>query len=127
VIEIRDADYRKFPRRPFRVRVEIDDLIRNRRLKATAVDLNPMGIAVESKAFNMGETVSLRCPSPEGNYHLHINGQVVRIEERDGKRVVGIEFFDMEEWVFEELRTFAYTDRAKQPLVLVLTDAILAR
>ncbi len=128
MIEIRDADHRKFPRRTFEARVRIHDHIRNRDVDTRAIDVNPMGMAVESRAFTMGETVSVRFPSPGGAYNLHVNGQVVRIEERPGKKpLVGIEFFDIEEWIFDELCAYVYEERGQKPLVLVLTDAVASR
>lgn len=117
MIIINEADHRKFPRRDFSVKVRIHDPVKGRDYDATALDINPMGMALESKrSMSEGEVISLRFPSPEGDYQLAVQGQVVRAS---GKHLA-IEFFDLEDWIFEELCAYVYDRNGNRPLVLAV-------
>ncbi len=122
MIDIKDSDFRKFPRRSFTARVRIHDHIRGRTVSANATDINPMGMFIETKrSFQNGETVSLVFPSPEGDYELSVTGEVVRVRPRgDGKRSgVAVEFFGHEDWIFDELCSYVYG--ADGPKALTIT------
>ena len=125
MIVIKEADHRKFPRRRYSARVHIRDHIQGRATTGSAVDINPMGIYLECRRrFSAGEVVSLRFPSPDGDYFLMVKGQVVRVDPSGpGRRGgVAIEFYDQDDWIFDELCSYVYDTGTQRP-VLVSLDA----
>ncbi|MFT5434086.1 MAG: hypothetical protein ACI9OJ_004799 [Myxococcota bacterium] len=98
-------DHRKFPRRAFIGRVELIEYIHGRQSVAVATDINPMGMRLDTKRVpTMGEVLTLKFPSPKGDYDLTVSGEVMRIE----KGACGVEFFGLEDWIFEELCAYVY-------------------
>lgn len=106
---------RKFVRRGFRRPVRVMEFIHGRESQCEAVDLNPMGMFLKTrKRYRLGETVTVRFPSPAGDYEMVLNGEVVRIvgnvesRETGAECGVGIRFFGMAHWDFNELFEFVY-------------------
>ena len=107
MIVMTDLDMRKFPRREYTVPVEVHDHVRGKRAIAQALDINPFGMFLQTRAsMAVGEILTLHFASPEGGYELCISGQVVRTGGRGGG--VGVEFFDVDDWIFEELCGYVY-------------------
>ena len=103
-------DNRKFPRKPFHAKVRIHDNIHGKWTSGEALDINPMGLLlVPRRQFTIGETLDLSFPSTEGDYNLTVSGEVMRLdEESDRKGAVAVEFFGMEDWIFDELCRYVY-------------------
>jgi len=123
LIIIRDIDHRKFPRRSFDASVTVTDSLTGKDHVVSAIDINPMGVLIETRRpFTMGSVVDLSFMSPEGDYNLRLTGQVVRVlEAGPGRKAsAGIEFFEMEDWILEELCAYVYAADEAQPLVLVV-------
>jgi hypothetical protein len=87
-----------------------------------AKDINPMGLLLETRRhFRVGETVSLSFPAPSGEYHLRVSGEVLRVHTGGLSRRIGevaVEFFGLEDWIFEELCNYVY-DQEKVPVLQV--------
>ena len=116
------TDYRKFPRRKFTAKVRIHDHIHGKWIAGEAVDINPMGLLlVPRRTLNLGEIITVSFPSPEGDYDLSVNGEVVRVDDGKTSRKPGaaVEFFGLDDWVFEELCRFVF--EGKQDLQLTVT------
>ena len=74
-----------------------------------------MGMQIETRrAFSEGEIVSLRFPAPQGEYNLTVSGEVVRA----ARGSIGIEFFDLEDWIFDELCAYVYQTDDDRALVV---------
>ena len=116
---VKTADLRKFPRRRFDVRVTIHDHIRGRRTLGRAVDVKPMGLLLAARAgFGRGETIALRFPAPAGGYDLTAAGEIVRIEQHRGKTTYALEFFGVDDSVFEVLCRYVYAKDAELVLMV---------
>jgi len=104
------SDNRKFPRKPFQAKVRIHDNIHGKWTSGEALDINPMGLLlVPRRQFTVGEILDLSFPSMEGEYNLTVSGEVMRVEdEADRKGAVAVEFFGMEDWIFDELCRYVY-------------------
>lgn len=119
MIIIKHADHRKFPRRRFDALVRIEDHIRGRESIGSALDINPMGMLIETrKALCLGEIVTLSFQAPDGANIIRVSGEVIRIEGHGRGRQVGIEFFELEDWIFEELCGYVYDTDEPRPLVV---------
>ena len=66
-------------------------------------------LLVPRRQFTVGEILDLSFPSMEGEYNLTVSGEVMRVEdEADRKGAVAVEFFGMEDWIFDELCRYVY-------------------
>ena len=116
------SDNRKFPRKTFEAKVRIHDHIHGKWTKGVAIDINPMGLLiVPRRSFNVGESIDLSFPSTEGEHDLKVSGEVVRVDSPGGDRKggVAVEFFGMEDWMFEELCRYVYGE--DQDAILTVT------
>lgn len=118
---------RKFVRRLFRRPVRVMEFIHGRESQCEAVNLNPMGMFLKTrKRYRLGETVTVRFPSPAGDYEMVLNGEVVRVvgpveaRETGAEGGVGIRFFGMAHWDFNELFEFVYG--SQEPAIVVTMD-----
>lgn len=126
MIIIKEPDHRKFPRRPFAARVRIQDHIQGRASTGAIVDINPMGMLIETRRrFALGEVVALRFPSPEGGHDLRVSGEVVRLDAAcdEHRGAVALEFFDLEDWIFQELCGYVYDAPEERALIVTLEYA----
>jgi len=117
------SDNRKFPRKPFEAKVRIHDHIHGKWTTGTAIDINPMGLLIiPRRSFNVGESIDLSFPSTEGDHDLKVSGEVVRvdIQTSDRKGGVAVEFFGMEDWMFEELCRYVYGEEKEAVLTVTL-------
>jgi hypothetical protein len=82
---------------------------------APAVDINPSGMFIQTRAsMDVGEIVTLHFTSPKGGCQLCVSGQVVRSEAHGGG--VGVELFDLDDWIFQELCDYVYPQDEPRPL-----------
>jgi hypothetical protein len=120
---------RKFTRRLYRRPVRVTEYIHGRESECEAVNLNPMGMYLNTrKRYRMGETVTVRFPSPSGDYEMVLNGEVVRIvgpveaRESGAEPGVAIRFFGMAHWDFNELFEFVYG--SQEASIVVTSETI---
>lgn len=84
------------------------------------VDINPMGMFIQTRRkLTMGEMLELRFPSPQGDYDLSVSAEVVRVEPGG----VALEFFDLEDWIFQELYGYVYQAPHERALIVTLEQA----
>ena len=117
-----DTDHRKFPRRQFSTRVTIRDAIRGRKQTGVTVDVNPLGMLVTvKKPMQVGEILAMSFPVPDGSAIARVSGEVVRVVPMSGGRYrLGVEFFSVENWLFDDLCAYVYEVPQKRELTLVV-------
>ena len=119
-----DIDHRKFPRRQFSTRVTIRDAIRGRKQTGVTVDVNPLGMLVTvKKPMQVGEILAMSFPVPDGSAIARVSGEVVRVVPMPGGRYrLGVEFFSVENWLFDDLCAYVYEVPQKRELTLVVSS-----
>ena len=116
------TDHRRFPRRQLSTRVTIRDAIRGRRLSGETVDINPLGMLVLVKRpMRVGEILALSFPVPDDKAIARVSGEVVRVVNvGGGKYRLGVEFFSVDTWLFDDLCEYVYEVPQKRELTLVV-------
>ncbi len=123
VVVIRERDKRRHPRRAFRADVRVRDSETGAEYSATAVDINPRGMALLSRTpLPDGCTIELTFPSPECGDLVTVTGEVVRSDARGRWQRVrsAVVFSAVEESVFTELCDHVYRVSDKTPLLMLL-------
>jgi len=73
------------------------------------------------KPMQVGEILALSFPVPDGKAIARVSGEVVRAVALPGGRYrLGVEFFSVDSWLFDDLCAYVYEVPQKRELTLVV-------
>ena len=113
---------RQHPRRMLSTQVTIRDTSKGRTLRGATVDINPLGMLVNtSERVSVGQVLALAFPSPSSGRLAHVRGDVVRVVKMGTQRYrLGVEFDAPDGWLFQELCDYVYEVPEKRELTFIL-------